>query len=106
MEGVPQKKIRHFSSRFTLISAHTNFHDPRTTHSGRKVIRYRERRERKEKNEFSGHYVCHAAHLQQRTGSARTSLGPIMVLIVATMFAWHPFCNASGQCMHSAQTKK
>jgi hypothetical protein len=28
-----------FSSSFTLISGHTNFHDPRTTPSGRKVIR-------------------------------------------------------------------
>jgi hypothetical protein len=37
---------RHFSSSFTLISAHTNFHNPRTTPSRRKVIRYRERKEK------------------------------------------------------------
>ena len=40
----------------------------------------REKKERKKKekknNEFSGHYVCHAARLQRRTGSAFTSLGP------------------------------
>ena len=28
--GVPQIFFRHFSSSFTLMSAHTNFHDPRT----------------------------------------------------------------------------
>jgi hypothetical protein len=32
---------------------------------------------RRRKKEFSGHFVCNAAHLQCRTGSARTSLGPI-----------------------------
>jgi hypothetical protein len=54
--------------------------DPRTTPSGRKVIRRREKKERRggeKNNEFSGHFVCHSAHLQRRTGSARTSLGPI-----------------------------
>jgi hypothetical protein len=44
--GVPQKISLNFSSSFTLTQiypAHTNFHDPRTTHSGRKVIRCREK---------------------------------------------------------------
>jgi hypothetical protein len=63
-----------FSSCFTLISAHTNFHDPRTTPSGRKVIRYRRKKEREKNSEFSGAYVCHAARLQRHTESARTSL--------------------------------
>ena len=35
--GVPQFFFGHFSSTFTLISAHTNFHDPRSTPCGRKV---------------------------------------------------------------------
>jgi hypothetical protein len=38
-------------------------------------------------------YVCHAARLQRRTGSTRTSLGPIMPLIVATTFATQPVYN-------------
>ena len=78
-----QKKNRHFSSHFTLISAHTNFHDPRTSPSGRKVIRRRGGRGRREeeKNKFSGHYVCHEAHLHHRMDSARTSLGPIFTTL-------------------------
>jgi hypothetical protein len=32
---------------------------------------------RRKKPEYSGHFVCHTAHLQRRTGSARTSLGQI-----------------------------
>ena len=28
-------------------------------------------------DQFSGHYICHAARLQRRMGSARTLLGPI-----------------------------
>jgi hypothetical protein len=64
---------RHFSSSFTLIRAHTNFHDHRTTPSGREAKR-KEREKEKKINEFSGHYVCHVARLQRCTGSARTSL--------------------------------
>jgi hypothetical protein len=82
--GIPQFFGRHFSSSFTLISAHTNVHDPRTNPSGRKVIRRREKwKERggEKNNEFSGHFVCHAARLQRRTGSARTSLGPKIQLV-------------------------
>jgi hypothetical protein len=54
--AISDKNVRHFSSSFTPISAHTNFHDPRTTPSGRKVIRRRrgggkrKEREKKEKN--------------------------------------------------------
>jgi hypothetical protein len=56
----------------------TELQQSHSTPSGRKVIRYRKRKERKKKkNEFSGHFVCHAARLQRCTGSARTSLGPI-----------------------------
>jgi hypothetical protein len=50
-------------------------------------------------------YVCHTACLQRRTGSACTSLGPIMPLIVATTFATHPIYNADGQRKHFAWTK-
>ena len=46
-----------------IILAH-----PRTTPSGRKVIRRRKKDRRKKED---------AARLQRRTGSARTSLGPI-----------------------------
>jgi hypothetical protein len=34
---------------FTLIRAHTNFHNRRTTPSGRKVIRWREKEEERKK---------------------------------------------------------
>ena len=34
----------------------------------------------------TGHYVCHAAHLQSRTGNARTSLGPKAIFLPATFF--------------------
>ena len=47
MGGGPNFSSQHFSSSFTLISAHTNFHNPRTTPSGRKVIRRREKRKEK-----------------------------------------------------------
>jgi hypothetical protein len=45
----------------------------------RKVKRRRGRggRRGEKNNEFSGHFVCNAAHLQRRMGSERTSLGPI-----------------------------
>jgi hypothetical protein len=72
----------HFPSSVNLITAHANFHNPRTTPSGRKVIRRRrkreerKRKEEKKKQELSGHFVFHAAHLQRRTFSARTSLRP------------------------------
>ena len=50
-------------SNFTLISAHTNFHDPRSTPSGTKVREAEE--EKRENNSVNrGHYVCHAVHLQ------------------------------------------
>jgi hypothetical protein len=39
--------------------------------------------------------VCHAARLQRHLGSARTLLGPITLLIMATMFATQPVCNAT-----------
>ena len=42
----------------------------------------------------SDHNVCHSARLQCRTGSARTSLGPTL-LIVATTFATQPVCNTA-----------
>jgi hypothetical protein len=39
-----------------------------------------EKRKRRKKTEFSGHFVCHAARLQHRTGSsACISLGPIWI---------------------------
>jgi hypothetical protein len=44
---------------------------------GEKVIRRREKEEKKTTN-LVAIYVCHAARLQRRTGSARTSLGPIL----------------------------
>jgi hypothetical protein len=47
--GVPKQNFSHFSSTFTIISAHTNFHDPRTTPSGGKVIRRRKGGKRKER---------------------------------------------------------
>jgi hypothetical protein len=49
--GVAKLCFRHFSSSFTIISAHTNFHDPRTrtTSSGRKVIRRRRGKKEKKK---------------------------------------------------------
>jgi hypothetical protein len=53
-----------FSTIF-FLSAHTNFHDPRTNPFGRKVIRYREREREKTTN------------------------------LVATMFATQPVCNAA-----------
>jgi hypothetical protein len=61
------------------VSRH--FHNPRSTPSGRKV---REAEENKKNNDSvdRGHYFCHAAHLQHRTGSARTSLGPKIIYIV------------------------
>jgi hypothetical protein len=48
---VPQIFFRYFSSSFTQISAHTNVHDPRTTPSGRKVIRRRKKRKIERKKE-------------------------------------------------------
>ena len=43
----------------------------------------RKEKRREKNNEFSGHFVCHAARLQRRTGSACTSLGPIFELCFA-----------------------
>ena len=54
--GVPNKNFRHFPSTFTLISAHTNFHDPRTTPSVRKV---REGERETNNGVNRGHYVLH-----------------------------------------------
>jgi hypothetical protein len=52
--------FRHFSSSFTLISAHQKFHDPRNTPSGRKVRESERRRGERENNGVnSGHYVLH-----------------------------------------------
>ena len=47
--GGPNKISPHFSFSFTLISAHTNFHDPRTNPSGRKVIRRRRKKKEEKK---------------------------------------------------------
>jgi hypothetical protein len=44
----PQKNVL---TIFCLISAHTNFHGPRTTPSGRKVIRRRKREREEEKKQ-------------------------------------------------------
>jgi hypothetical protein len=45
-----------------------------------KIMGGEEREKERENNCVnSGHYVCHAARLQRRTGSARTSLGPICI---------------------------
>jgi hypothetical protein len=76
--GVPQFFFGHFSSTFTLISAHTNFHDPRSTPCGRKVRAEREERggERKNNGVNRGHYVLHQ-RWRTPTAGARTSLGPI-----------------------------
>jgi hypothetical protein len=79
--GFPKKCFCHLSSIFTLISTHTNFHNPRPTPSGRKVREAERERD-----------VCHAACLQRRTGSTCTSLGPTL-LIEATSFATQPICN-------------
>ena len=65
-----EHKQIYFSSVFNLISAHTNFHDPRTTPSGRKVRTWERKRERKKERE-------------------------ITVLIVVTTFAMQPVCNAA-----------
>jgi hypothetical protein len=53
----------------------------------RKVILYRKKKRKKKKekkekkkNEFSGHYIVLAAHLQCQPGSAHTSFGPIFLL--------------------------
>jgi hypothetical protein len=81
----PPKLFHHFSS-----SAHTNFHNPRSTPSGRKV-REGERRENNSVNR--GHYVCHAACLQQRTGSRQAAHGQRTGSARA----------AHGQCMGSAR---
>ena len=66
--------FRHFSSRFTLISAHTNFHNPRINPSGRKVIRYRRRKKEREKEEEE----------EKKTTN-----------LVSTTFATQPVCNVA-----------
>jgi hypothetical protein len=56
---------------FFQISSHAKNQHP----SMRKVIRRdkrRRRREEKKPDEFSGHYICLAAHLESHPGSART----------------------------------
>ena len=61
--------------------------------------REREREKERENNTVNrGHYVCHAASLQRRTGSARTSLGPkekITVLMEAITYAMQTIYNAA-----------
>jgi hypothetical protein len=56
------------SSSFCYLMLHAKIQKPRTTPSGRKVSESEDSRVEK-----------------------------IIILIVATMFAWQPFCNASGQ---------
>ena len=51
---------------------------------GEKLIRYGERKEEKKTTNLVATNVCHAARLQRRTGSARTSLGPIRGLGVSS----------------------
>jgi hypothetical protein len=69
--------FRHFSSSFTLIKCIHKFSRPLDIPFWEKSNKtYKEKRKRKTINEFSGHYVCHAARLQRHTASALTSLGP------------------------------
>jgi hypothetical protein len=49
---------------------------PKISTLGEVEVREKYGREREKKCVNSGHYDCHSAHLQCRTGSARTSLGP------------------------------
>jgi hypothetical protein len=76
MGGGPPNFFPPFLSFFTLISAHTNFHDARTTPSGRKVIW----RRKKERGGGGG-------------GEKTRNL-------VATSFATQPVCNAA-QAAHA-----
>jgi hypothetical protein len=67
--------------------------------------------------ELSGHFVCHAAHLQCRTGSARTSLGPKWkeedrgkkekktMNSVATLFSMQPIYNAA-RALHALRSNQ
>jgi hypothetical protein len=57
-------------------------HDPRSTPSGGKV------REGERKREKISVNRGHAGRLQHRTGSARTSLGPILSVVDSTAFCY------------------
>jgi hypothetical protein len=66
------------SYSFGNSGPHSKIHNPRSTPCGRKIREREERRKKERENNTvnRGHYVCHAAHLQRRTGSARTTIGP------------------------------
>jgi hypothetical protein len=84
--GVTHIPPHHFSSSFTLISAHTNFHDPRTTPSGRKVIR----RRKKEMAEGMRSVVECMWSFSDGMWREKKTMNS-----VATLFATQPVCNAA-----------
>jgi hypothetical protein len=51
------------------------WHMPRGVKGGKEKVE-------KKNNELSGHFVCHAARLQHRTGRARTSLAQFSSLSI------------------------
>ena len=73
--------IRIFSSSFTLISAHLNFHYPRTTPSVRKVIRRRRKKEKKTINSvatsFAAQPVCNTTQAAHALRSDQLLLGTL-----------------------------
>jgi hypothetical protein len=70
-------------------------------YAGYKVRRGRER-ERENNTVNRSHYFCRQ---QSRTGSARTTLGPITLLVEATTFATQPINNAE-RAAHALRSEK
>jgi hypothetical protein len=109
---IPQKMLTP-KIVYLLICSHTNFHDPRLTHSGRKIIR-RKRRARLYAGRarlyagrawlYSGRVQLYAARVWLNAGRVQLYAGKTMNS-VATTFATQPVCNdaRAAQALHSDQ---